>query len=40
MNNGMDVDFLVNSLTIEAEEEIASIDDTNLLLLVVFFIFG
>ncbi len=36
----MDVDFLVNSLTIEAEEEIASIDDTNLLLLVVFFIFG
>jgi hypothetical protein len=40
MNNSMDSDFLVNSLTIEAEEEIASIDDTNVLLLVIFFIFG
>lgn len=39
-SNNVDSDFLVNSLTIEAEEEIASIDDTVLLLVVVFFIFG
>jgi len=39
-NNNVDSDFLVNSLTIEAEEEIASIDDTALLLVVIFFIFG
>ncbi len=38
--NNVDTDFLVNSLTIESEEEIASIDDTVLLLIVVFFIFG
>lgn len=41
VNSGnVDSDFLINSLTIEAEEEIASIDDTVLLLIVVFFIFG
>jgi hypothetical protein len=39
-SNNVDSDFLVNSLTIESEEEIASIDDTVLLLVVVFFIFG
>jgi len=38
--NNVDSDFLVNSLTIESEEEIASIDDTVILLIVVFFIFG
>jgi len=39
-SNNVDSDFLVNSLTIESEEEIASIDDTVILLVVVFFIFG
>lgn len=39
-SNNIDSDFLVNSLSIEAEEEIASIDDTVLLLVVIFFIFG
>lgn len=39
-SNNVDSDFLINSLTIEAEEEIASIDDTVILLVVVFFIFG
>jgi len=39
-SNNVDSDFLINSLTIEAEEEIASVDDTVILLVVVFFIFG
>jgi hypothetical protein len=39
-SNNVDSDFLVNSLSIESEEEIASIDDTVLLLIVIFFIFG
>jgi hypothetical protein len=39
-NNNLDSDFLVNSLSVEAEEEIASIDDTVILLIVIFFIFG
>jgi hypothetical protein len=38
--NNIDSDFLVNSLSIESEEEIASIDDTVLLLVIIFFIFG
>jgi hypothetical protein len=38
-NNNIDSDFLVNSLSIESEEEIASIDDTVLLLIVIFFYF-
>jgi len=41
VNGGnIDSDFLINSLSIESEEEIASIDDTVLLLIVIFFIFG
>lgn len=39
-SNNVDSDFLINSLTIESEEEIASVDDTVLLLVVIFFIFG
>lgn len=39
-SNNVDSDFLVNSLTIESEEEIASVDDTVVLLVVIFFIFG
>jgi len=39
-DNNVDSDFLVNSLTIESEEEIASIDDTVVMLIVIFFIFG
>lgn len=39
-SENVDSDFLVNSLSIESEEEIASIDDTVLLLIVIFFIFG
>lgn len=39
-SNNVDSDFLINSLSIEAEEEIASIDDTVLLLIVIFFVFG
>jgi hypothetical protein len=39
-HNNVDSDFLVNSLSIESEEEIASIDDTALLLIIILFIFG
>jgi hypothetical protein len=39
-SNNIDSDFLINSLSIESEEEIASIDDTVLLLIIIFFIFG
>jgi hypothetical protein len=39
-DNNIDSDFLINSLSIESEEEIASIDDTVLLLVIIFFIFG
>jgi hypothetical protein len=39
-SENVDSDFLVNSLSIESEEEIASLDDTVLLLIVIFFIFG
>lgn len=39
-SNAIDIELLINSLTIESEEEIASIEDTVILLIIILFIFG
>jgi hypothetical protein len=39
-SNGIDTEFLLNSLAIESEEEIASVEDTVVLLIIVLFVFG